>query len=275
MSCRTSGWSFVPRKEMNDLRGAARMNEAIVEPLLVEAILKLNETRASTRAARQLAAQVRRIDTDREMLDVLRNGLRVQAGAGRADHRRHHHRLATDPTPQLLRRDRGVRHPHRRQPRAAAGRRLPGQRHPAGRHREQGHGRAARRRRRATGPATGTTLPQLVAQTSVIGCCNGLRFRVGPSGLDDLGYYNEWSDPWPHTVADPDDEMLVGLSAFHPYTLVDLAVNFVIFETREGITIKKLARAHQYRAANKLVQRVSMASSSAASSGTPRAPASR
>ena len=29
-----------------------------------------------------------------------------------------------------------------------------------------------------------------------------------------------------------------------------------VFETREGVTTKKLARAHQYRAANKLVQRV-------------------
>src|SRR4051794_14630783 len=44
--------------------------------------------------------------------------------------------------------------------------------------------------------------------------------------------------------------------AFSPAALVDLAVNFRAFETREAVTTKKLARYQQYRAANKLVERV-------------------
>ena len=42
----------------------------------------------------------------------------------------------------------------------------------------------------------------------------------------------------------------------HPHTLLDLAAHFVVFETRDGVTRKKLARYQQYRAANKIVERV-------------------
>lgn len=68
------GWEVMSRKEMTQLRGPARMNEAVVEPLLVKAILKLNEGLEED-AAREVAALVRRINSDREMLEVIRNGV--------------------------------------------------------------------------------------------------------------------------------------------------------------------------------------------------------
>lgn len=251
------GWTFISRKEMNDVRGPARMNEAIVEPLLVDAILKLNEDKGiDEEAARQLAASVRRIDSDREMLTVLREGLEFKPAPDEptvditvitADD--------TDLTlnSYVVTEELAIRSGSTSEPRLDVVCLVNGI--PLG----------AIENKDTDEPLDSAAedwagywsdAPQLVAQMSVVGCCNGLRFRLGPSGLDDLLYYNEWSDSWPHTVADPEDEMLVGLSAFHPHTLVDLAVNFVIFETREGLTTKKLARAHQYRAANKLVKRV-------------------
>jgi type I restriction enzyme R subunit len=247
------GWSFIPRKEMNDLRGSARMNEAIVEPLLVDGIRALNPE-LDEDAAREVAALVRRVNTDREMLDVLRRGVPYKPAPDQPtvdvtivdsrDPRRNSYVV----TEELALRTGGSREPRLDVVCLVNGIPL-----------------GAIENKDTDEPldvaATDwagywNDVPQLIAQTNVVGCCNGLRFRVGPSGLDDISNYHEWSDPWPNTVADLDDEMFLGLSAFHPHTLVDLAANFVIFETREGITVKKLSRAHQYRATDKLVKRV-------------------
>lgn len=249
------GWTFIPRKEMNELRGSARMNEAIVEPLLLDAILKLNKDKGiDDDAARQLAGQVRSIASDHEMLSVLRKGLEHKPAPDEptidvivvdsADPTRNSYVV----TEELAIRTGGTREPRLDVVCLVNG-------IPLGaienKDTDEPLDVAA-----SDWAGYWNDVPQLLAQTSVIGCSNGLRFRVGPSGLQELDGYHEWSDPWPHTVSDSDDEMLVGLSAFNPHTLVDLAVNFVIFETREGITVKKLARAHQFRAANKLLQRV-------------------
>jgi len=248
------GWELISRKEMNQLRGQARMNEAIVEPLLVEAVLHLNDG-LDEETARHIAAQVRRISSDREMLQMLRDGY-PHKPAPNEPTRTVLIVDSTDPsrngyvvTEEFVIRTGGQREPRldvvclvngiplgvienkdTDEPVSAAADDWRGYWHDA---------------------------PQLIAQTSVVGCCNGIQARVGPSGVQNIDSYLEWKDTWPRKVDDLDDEMLVTLAgAYHPYTLVDLATNFVVFETREGVTSKKLARAHQYRAANKLVQRV-------------------
>jgi type I restriction enzyme R subunit len=239
---------------MNALRGKARMNEGIVEPLLVDAIRSLNPW-LDDEGAQEIAAQVRRISSDREMLDVLREGVPYKLAPDQptrdvsivdsADPSRNHY---------VVTEEFAVRTGGQREPRLDVVFLVNGI--PLG----------AFENKDTSEPLSSAAddwrgywsdVPQLVAQIGVAGCCNGLEAVVGPSGLDDIDDYREWTDAWPRAVDDPDDPMLVTLAgAFHPHTLVDLAVNFVVFETREGVTKKKLAHAHQYRAANKLVARV-------------------
>lgn len=248
------GWDVRSRAEMTALRGRGRMNEAIVEPLLVEAILRLNEG-LSDDEAQQIAAQVRRISSDREMLAVLRSGV-PHKPAPNVDTRDIRIVDLVDPernsyiaTEELSITTGGARNPRLDVVLFINGLPL-----------------GMIENKATTEPVSAAAadwsgywrdVPQLVAQASVVGCCNGTAFLVGPSGMQSADDYIEWTDPWPHSVEDPDDPLLVALTgAFSPHALLDLAASFVVFETRDGRTRKKLARAHQYRAANKLVERV-------------------
>gem|GEM_PF-6497711 len=60
-----------------------------------------------------------------------------------------------------------------------------------------------------------------------------------------------------------------------PSRLLDILAHFIVFESREGRTIKKVCRYQQYRAASKMVQRVVEGATSKVSSGTLRGLASR
>jgi len=99
--------------------------------------------------------------------------------------------------------------------------------------------------------------PQLVALGMVAGICNGVRFRVGPTGQAGLSGYTEWKDthPYPRPPGAGELEMVL-LGVFAPHTLADLAANYAVFETRDGVTRRKLARYQQFRAASKIVRRV-------------------
>ena len=101
-------------------------------------------------------------------------------------------------------------------------------------------------------------VPELRVCGGVVACSNGVDFVVGPSGLDAIQHYKEWKTTWPHDPpTDGQDPMAVGLAgAFHPHTLLELSAHFIVFETRDGTTVKKLARYQQYRAASKIVARV-------------------
>ena len=99
--------------------------------------------------------------------------------------------------------------------------------------------------------------PQLVALGMIAGICNGTHFRVGPVGTQGLSGYAEWKDTHPHprpASATEVDTVLLGV--FSPHTLADLAANYSVFETRDGVTRRKLARYQQFRAASKIVRRV-------------------
>ena len=248
------GWKFLPRKEMTALRGEARMNEAIVESLLVKAIESLNPG-LDEEDVREVAARVRRIGSDREMLDVLRNGVPYKPAPDRPTK---DVLIVASDDPSLntyvVTEEFAIRTGGQREPRLDVVFLVNGI--PLGvfenKDTSEPLSSAAEDWR-----GYWSDVPLLVAQVSVAGCCNGIHAAIGPSGLDDIDGYMEWTDAWPRQVEDPHDPMLVALAgALHPHTLVDLAVNFVLFETREGETRKKLARAHQYRAANKIVARI-------------------
>jgi type I restriction enzyme, R subunit len=69
-------------------------------------------------------------------------------------------------------------------------------------------------------------------------------------------YYGEWKDPWPLTDSDFKNELDKGIySLLEPKRLLDLLAHFIVFETDDGKTIKKICRYQQYRAVNKIVNR--------------------
>jgi type I restriction enzyme, R subunit len=247
------GWQHISRTEM-DIHREGRMNEVVVEPLLVEGILALNDGLGLS-DARQVAAEVRRLTSDRSVLEVLRDGVNFKPAPDAASKQV---RLidATDPSRNsfVVTEEFAIKTGGQREPRLDVVCLVNGL--PLGVIENKGPSHpleeASRDFERYWDDA-----PAIEAFASVVGLCNGVRFRVGPSGLDDIDDYMEWKDPWPAQVVDADDEVEVSLTGgFAPSAVVDLAVNFVVFETRDGKTTKKLARYQQYRATNKLVARV-------------------
>jgi len=84
---------------------------------------------------------------------------------------------------------------------------------------------------------------------------NELCMKYGIPG-ERLQYWHQWRDPHPHTHIPSFDQMkctIYGL--FDRANLLDLIHNFIVFETDQGKTIKKIARYQQFRAANKIVGR--------------------
>lgn len=70
-------------------------------------------------------------------------------------------------------------------------------------------------------------------------------------------YYAEWRDPWPKTDADFPDTLAKGLwCLLEPSRLLDLIAHYAVFEKTEDGTIKKICRYQQFRAVNRIVERV-------------------
>lgn len=70
-------------------------------------------------------------------------------------------------------------------------------------------------------------------------------------------HWSHWRDPWPRKPAEFFDKTAQGVYALlAPERLLDILAHFIIFETRDGKTIKKMCRYQQYRAVNKMVDRV-------------------
>ncbi|MBK7760761.1 MAG: type I restriction endonuclease subunit R [Deltaproteobacteria bacterium] len=84
---------------------------------------------------------------------------------------------------------------------------------------------------------------------------NDLTLLVGATGAGRFGFAR-WRDPWPKRREDFNDDTERGLfSLLEPRRLMDLIAHFVVFETRDGHTVKKMARYQQLRAVNKMVER--------------------
>jgi type I restriction enzyme R subunit len=98
-------------------------------------------------------------------------------------------------------------------------------------------------------------IPQLYASNCFCAGVNELRMKYGvPGSL--LQYWQQWRDPSPHTHIPSFDEMkctLYGL--FDHSNLLDIIANFIVFDVEDGKRIKKVSRYHQFRAANKIVDR--------------------
>ncbi|AWM86795.1 type I restriction endonuclease subunit R [Microvirga sp. 17 mud 1-3] len=70
-------------------------------------------------------------------------------------------------------------------------------------------------------------------------------------------FWAEWRDPWPKAESDFPDALSKGLwSLLEPSRLLDLIAHFIVFEKTESGTIKKMCRYQQFRAVNKIVERV-------------------
>lgn len=70
-------------------------------------------------------------------------------------------------------------------------------------------------------------------------------------------YWGKWKDPWPRKESDFTSDFEMSLwSLLEPSRLLDIIAHFIVFETRDGKTVKKMCRYQQYRATNKLVERV-------------------
>ncbi|KJS39991.1 MAG: restriction endonuclease subunit R [Rhodospirillaceae bacterium BRH_c57] len=74
-------------------------------------------------------------------------------------------------------------------------------------------------------------------------------------------FFGSWRDPWPRTAAEFADALSLGLwSLLEPSRLLDLIAHFIVFErTNDGggaKVVKKMCRYQQFRAVNKIVDRV-------------------
>jgi type I restriction enzyme R subunit len=70
-------------------------------------------------------------------------------------------------------------------------------------------------------------------------------------------FWAEWRDPWSRKETDFPDALSKGLwSLLEPARLLDLIAHFIVFEKTENGTIKKMCRYQQFRAVNKIVERV-------------------
>lgn len=78
-------------------------------------------------------------------------------------------------------------------------------------------------------------------------------------------HYGEWKDTYPLSLSDlgsevnPQDILVAGMLTKR--NLLDLVQNFIVYEPEGGRTIKKLARYQQFRAVNKVLNRIVRAES--------------
>jgi len=101
-----------------------------------------------------------------------------------------------------------------------------------------------------------TNIPRLFAPNLFNIATNDLHFLYGATGAK-AAYWGQWRDPWPRKAEEFSDQSAQGCYALlKPERLLDILAHFIVFETDEGITIKKMCRYQQYRAVNKMVNRV-------------------
>jgi type I restriction enzyme R subunit len=85
---------------------------------------------------------------------------------------------------------------------------------------------------------------------------DGVRTLFGTTGAPSE-FWSAWKDSWPRRDEDFRSELDRALYCLlEPSRLLDILAHFIVFETRSGKTIKKMCRYQQYRAVNKIVQRI-------------------
>jgi type I restriction enzyme R subunit len=247
------GWRRLEHKEMAQLR-VGRMGEPLVEPLLVDALRGLSHGLAETEALRVVDI-LRNVPNSERFLEILRDGLDVALDPEQGSR---HVTVVDWQQPErnsyVVTTEFELRTGAQREPRLDVVCLVNGI--PLGLVETKAPTRdwkeAVRDFRQYWADA-----PELEKYAVVCLASNGHRFRCAPTGAVGSSAFAEWKDTWPHPQPEGERELETGLRGlFSPGTLTDVAANFVVFETREGQTAKKLARYQQYRAANKLVNRV-------------------
>jgi type I restriction enzyme, R subunit len=247
-------WQPVSEHEMKELR-TGRMAEPLVEPLLVDALRKLNDI--SEQEALQVVDRLRRITDSESFLKALRDGLNMQLDSEKESDDimivdwRNPSRNTYVATAEFELKTGAIREPRldvvclvNGIPLGVIETKSP----------KDSWKKAARDFKTYWDDA-----PELERFVGVCVATNGWLFRVAASGARKTAQFAEWKDTWPHpTPVDGDDrELEVGLlGVLEPHNLVDISANFIVFENRENGTSKKLARYQQFRGANKVVNRV-------------------
>ncbi|MCX2969483.1 MULTISPECIES: type I restriction endonuclease subunit R [Streptomyces] len=247
------GWKPASRLEMAAMR-SGRMGEPMVEPLVVDALRALNAG-LSEQQALQITDRLRRITDPEVFIEALRDGITLSFGA---DEKARRFTVVDWEAPErntfIVTTEFELRTGALREPRLDVVCLVNGiplalieMKAPTIKWQK-----AARDFRQYWSDA-----PELERFSAVCVATNGFHFRCAPSGARKLSQFAEWKDAWPLEVSDDHREMEIGLlGLLRPQNLADIAANFIVFETRDGVTIKKLARYQQFRAANKIVQRV-------------------
>ncbi|BCS89465.1 type I restriction endonuclease subunit R [Pseudodesulfovibrio sediminis] len=85
---------------------------------------------------------------------------------------------------------------------------------------------------------------------------NGEYLLYGATGSP-ADYWGAWKDPYPRKRDEFPSDFERGLwSLLEPSRLLDIVAHFIVFEKRDGEVVKKMCRYQQYRAVNKIVDRV-------------------
>ena len=86
-----------------------------------------------------------------------------------------------------------------------------------------------------------------------------------------LDHFLEWKDPYPLEKKDinekPTSQEILIAGMFDRKNLLDLILNFTVFEPVDGRTIKKIARYQQFRAVHKTIDRIKSGSDKKSKSG--------
>lgn len=99
-------------------------------------------------------------------------------------------------------------------------------------------------------------IPRLFLSNCFSVVTDGTNCLYGATGTPSEFYAN-WRDPWPRKDGDFSDALSKGLwCLLEPSRLLDLIAHFIVFENTEEGTVKKICRYQQFRAVNKIVDRI-------------------
>ena len=246
------GYEFVDRPALNEVR-AGHPDEPIVVPHLIAAIERLNPGLEHDEAV-YVAEKVRRLTDSKALVDALRYGLNLAIPGKKTVDARLVDLKAPQNNQCVVTEEFELRTGGMREPRLDTVFLINGLPLKVVENKAPGENLAKGARDLAGYWEDAPALPVFAV---LAGICNGSKFRVGASGAAGLSGYSAWKDTYPHARPEGAGEMeTVLLGVCHPATLVDLAAHYVVYETRDGVTTKKLARYQQYRAAEKIVRRI-------------------
>ncbi len=120
-----------------------------------------------------------------------------------------------------------------------------------------------RRYQEADDKFRGMGAPQLFETVQlVVGTC-AERACYGTIGTPSR-YFLEWKDPWPSTLVElertlgrkPNAQEILIEGMLRPEHLLDIVQNFIVFDSENGRTVKKVCRYRQFGAVNRALDRI-------------------